>query len=112
MNKFLSIKRRENGADYTVNIDKEILCIIDCDSDGARSVTNDAENIIPEIFAIAQPFDAVIYRDSTGNWDEIRVKDGKFVGFKSINQRDVKIALAVIRERVANRNDLVKYGSI
>ena len=50
----------------------------------ARSVTNDAEEVIDRLVAKGVDFSdkRVIYRDSTGRWDEMRIgKDSRFAGF-------------------------------
>lgn len=64
-----------NRAQYTWGIDGQILWIKDADSQG-RSLTNDLENCLAEIQAqIDTPLDAykIIYKDSDGIWDGIRL---------------------------------------
>lgn len=75
-----------------------VICVVDMNGDCRPSVTNDAENVVLEVGKL---FDVnaypLIYRDSAGVWDEIVVKDGKFAGFKSLDQRDLPAAIAKVR---------------
>ena len=56
------------------------------DRDLGRSVTNDAENVIADLrergFDLSLP---VIYCDTTGRWDGLTVRDGRFAGFYPLN---------------------------
>jgi hypothetical protein len=87
--------KNEPRANYSYEIHGNVIAIIDPD-DGGKSVTNDAENVIAD-FA-ANGFDLskyrVIYRDTRGIWDEMLVRDGAFVDFRSINERELSDALA------------------
>jgi hypothetical protein len=73
-----------------------VIAVIDLDE--GRSVTNDAEAVIAQL---AEKFDLskyrVIYRDTRGIWDELEVCDGEFAGFRSINERDLDVALAKVK---------------
>jgi hypothetical protein len=66
-------------------------------SDEGRSLTNDANLVVK---TLAGKFDLskyrVIYRDTRGIWDEMLVRDGRFAGFASINERDLEAALVKI----------------
>ena len=80
---------------YSCAVHGNVIAITD--HDGARSVTNDAENVIDDL--TRQGFDLsryhVIYRDTRGIWDQILVdRTGHFAGFSSINERDLSAALA------------------
>ena len=80
---------------YSSAVHGNVIAITD--HDGARSVTNDAENVIHDL--TRQGFDLssyhVIYRDMRGIWDQILVdRTGHFAGFSSINERDLSAALA------------------
>jgi hypothetical protein len=67
-------------AQYDVaKVTPEIVWISDR-NDGAISVTNDAENVVMELHN-KYPGARVIYRDSDGNWDELKHKGGQFTGF-------------------------------
>lgn len=70
--------------EWRVHPDLKMVLIIDLDR-GNRSVTNDVENVIATITNMTGPLNDsyVVYRDSQHQWDEIIVKDDKFVGFKS-----------------------------
>lgn len=69
------------AADYTYEISKNILSIIDLDL-GNTSVTNDIENVITEI-AYKEQIDPIkykiIYRDSAGFWDGYDFLNENFV---------------------------------
>ena len=78
---------------YSRAVHGNVIAIID--HDGARSVTNDADNVIADL---AKHFDLsrylVIYKDTRGIWDQILVdRTGRFAGFSSINERDLPSAL-------------------
>lgn len=68
--------------------------------DQGRSVTNDAEHVIADLarrgFDLTQP---VIYRDTTGRWDGICVRNGVCSGFYSLapNLSDALAALVKMR---------------
>jgi hypothetical protein len=53
------------------------------DLNGRVSVTNAVEEVVDAVMTLCAPFrpPAIIYRDSTGTFDAIRVVDGLFAGF-------------------------------
>ena len=50
------------------------------DEDGPLSVTNDAERVVAELFALYGDR-RIIYRDTDGNWDELQHRGAVFIGF-------------------------------
>ena len=66
-----------------------------------RSVTNDVENVIADLVAngIDVTRSHVIYQDSEGYWDGIRVLDQKFAGFFPIRARELNDAWADVQSR-------------
>lgn len=54
------------------------------DLDDGMSVTNDAENVVAEVFN-AYPNRRIVYRDTMGCWDELVHNHGIFTGFAPIN---------------------------
>jgi hypothetical protein len=58
-----------------------IVWIVDLDTLGARSVTNDAEAVVQALHAQYHGF-RVIYRDSMGNWDELVHAQGRFMDYR------------------------------
>jgi hypothetical protein len=76
------------------------LCLIDrsmMDGNEAwRSITNDAEKIILYMIALGHDLarNRVIYRDTTGNWDELIVVNSEFAGFRFIGESDLDAAIA------------------
>ncbi|MGF9764301.1 DUF6011 domain-containing protein [Microvirga sp. 0TCS3.31] len=87
--------RRSN---YSVGVVDGIVCVVDLDL-GARSVTNDADNVIADLVAdgTLQPGQRVIYRDSRHVWDELVVRDGRFVGLAAVNEINQDKALVKIK---------------
>lgn len=51
------------------------------DNDGRVSVTNDAENVVRQIAKIFGADRAIYYRDTDGNWGELKHNAGQFTGF-------------------------------
>jgi hypothetical protein len=81
---------------YSRAVYGNVIAIID--HDGAKSVTNDAENVISDL---ARDLDLtqyqVIYRDTRGIWDQILVdRTGRFAGYSSINERDLSAAITKV----------------
>lgn len=62
------------------------IWIVDLDYPNAASVTNDAERVIDDLVAAGADLarNRVVYRDSTGRWDELLVRGGQFAGFAPI----------------------------
>lgn len=67
---------------HGVNYDKEIVYIID--DEIGMSITNDAENVVMKINN-SFPNYRIIYRDTTGTWDELVHENGVFKGFKFLD---------------------------
>ena len=69
-------------ADYLVEeYDNDFVWIVDLNR-GGKSITNDAEDIVKRMDAF-YPGRRVIYKDTTGHWDELTHRNGKFVNFNS-----------------------------
>lgn len=91
-------------SDYHAEIINEVLCIYDLNK-GAMSVTNDIENVIKEALfsnpAVAEIVNlVVIYRDSEGRWDEVKVSPtGKFENFAYIGVDLLGLAIQVVKNR-------------
>jgi hypothetical protein len=66
----------------------------------APTITNNVEHVLAELVetGLLYPGERVIYRDTTGRWDEI-VIDSRcaFVGFWSLNARSNDSAIATAR---------------
>jgi len=70
----------DRRADYeVVKITDDVIWIADLNL-GSISVTNDAENVVADIQR-RHADKRIIYRDSDGNWDELKHKGGQFTGF-------------------------------
>ncbi len=81
-------------ADYTYTVEGSVIAIIDLDQ-GSKSVTNDIENVLDDIRAKIGDLAgySVIYRDSMGRWDGVRLERG-VVEFYSLNETDPERAAA------------------
>lgn len=86
--------RKPFRADYTYTIEGNVIAIVDLDL-GSKSVTNDIENVLEDIRAELGDLAgfAVIYRDSMGRWDGVRLKNGSAY-FYSLNESDQQQAQA------------------
>ncbi len=82
-------------ADYTYTIEGNIIAIVDLDQ-GSKSVTNDMENVLADIQAELGDLAGymVIYRDSLGCWDGVRLVGQWSVEFYSLNEIDQHHATA------------------
>jgi hypothetical protein len=78
------------ASDWTLEVveypARRVLCVTDLDTRGRRSVTNDAEAVLESLFGSVGigENDRVIYRDSKGDWDEMKFNrwgDSNFGGF-------------------------------
>lgn len=96
-----SPRRQGSRATFSYELsDDGILQIIDLDHDGAKSVTNDIENVLLDIAQHEGPLGAyrVIYRDSTQRWDGIKLDEhGHFQSFYPIGVTDQAEALKRVR---------------
>jgi hypothetical protein len=82
------------------------VCVTDLDLDGARSVTNDIENVIADLVTMERlfPGDRLIYRDSEGTWDEVVLDDAcRFVDFRRLATRRRSLAIAYVLELMETR---------
>jgi hypothetical protein len=51
------------------------------DSNSGKSITNDAENVVSELYHIYGDC-RILYRDTEGQWDELVHRNGEFLKFK------------------------------
>jgi hypothetical protein len=69
-----------NRSNYTVvAVSPDKVFLVDCDW-GNKSVTNDAENVVREVFT-KYGQKKIIYCDSMGQWDELVHDRGRFIDF-------------------------------
>jgi hypothetical protein len=76
--------------------------IVMTDQNGDRSLTNDMENVIEYLIragAINSTNQKIIYKDSQGIWDGVELinLNPVSIDFYSINERDLKSALAKVK---------------
>ncbi|MBC3795105.1 hypothetical protein [Spirosoma utsteinense] len=86
--------RGQIRADYTYTVKGSVIAIVDLDQ-GSKSVTNDIENVLDDIRTEIGDLAgfAVIYRDSIGHWDGVRL-EGSSIGFYPLNETDGERAAA------------------
>jgi hypothetical protein len=87
-------------SDYDHWLDGDDVLIIVDRNLGGRAVTNDVDEIIPELAAEGLPIDQllIVYRDSTGRWDQILTNRGQFEGFAPIGVKDEAEATRRVRQ--------------
>lgn len=80
-------------------------------NDGRMSITNGAEQVVLSVKAFHSavfqgmpgkpPFSEmrIIYKDTTGRWDQLLHKDGVFDGFRIIGTSDKIAAIKVVLQR-------------
>lgn len=81
-------------ADFEYEIINNVVVVFDLDT--GCSVTNDVNNVLAKIKLTVPDLGKmkVIYRDSQGIFDEIKIDaSGSFIGFSSINENTVTSAL-------------------
>lgn len=72
----------KNRSTYViVAVSSEKVFIVD--EDIGRSVTNDAEKVVMELYAEFGN-KRIIYRDTMGRWDELQHDHGYFTGFAPV----------------------------
>lgn len=78
---------------YDYSIVDGVVCIVD--HDRGCSVTTDAAKIISDLIAdgIDLLIRPVIYLDTEGTWDMLAVRNDRFAGFCSVNERDRDAAI-------------------
>jgi len=77
----------DNHADFTIQVDApDYVYIIDTGhNNGKRTITNDAEYIVSELYDLIENFKIkrLFYLDSDGRIDEILHSAGRFISFKA-----------------------------
>lgn len=95
-------------SDYTVKLYPGsatvvgVIAIIDLNL-GSVSVTNDADDVIRDLVGAGFDLDSmrVIYRDSTGEWDRMATKGGRFRKFLPLPRGlDEAGAIAAVRKMI------------
>jgi hypothetical protein len=88
-------KMKMRKSDYAIYQPYNDIVVIEDLNLGNRSVTNDIENILIELDKrIPTLHDMkIIYRDSMGIYDGIKIKDGNFHSFYSIQEKDLDKAI-------------------
>lgn len=85
------------AANCSYTVEQGVVCIID--QGGGRSVTNDAEAVISSL--LREGIDPAprhfIYRDTTGQWDELVVRNGRFHSFRLLRMRDKQAAITAVK---------------
>lgn len=96
---------RISKSDYTWKVSQDVLHIEDLNS-GGRTVTNDIENVVNEIYqVIGEKIKDyhIIYRDSEGMWDGVtpswEVKKCTSCDFYNIGETDFNLALEKVKRK-------------
>ncbi|KAB1071585.1 hypothetical protein [Methylobacterium planeticum] len=86
----------ERRARYDTEVIGNVICLVELDN--ANSITSDADRVIEDLHQRFGDLGSyrIIYRDTTGTWDELAVTGDQFRGFKSINERSQAAALAAV----------------
>ena len=84
---------------YTTHIVDGIIIVYDQCDGNQMSVTNNAEGVIDELNRdFGTVGRRVIYRDTDGRWDELKVDNkGAFSGFGSLGTEDLLQALEMVK---------------
>lgn len=72
-----------------VSASPPMVWIVDLDA-GRRSVTNDAEAVCT-LLQRSYPNHRIIYRDSSGDWDELAHDRGWFIGFRPARDLAIEV---------------------
>lgn len=95
------------SSDYTYDILGDILVIVDL-SNGGASIASEIDVILSEISSEVGGLDSysVICRDAQGVYDGICVRNNKFLGFYSINEKSLNEAVIEVK-RILREGELV-----
>jgi hypothetical protein len=74
-----------------VNEMDDIIYIVDMNQ-GNMSVTNDAESVCMELHS-RYGNKRIIYRDSSGQWDELVHREGEFIDYKYLGLNDENLLI-------------------
>lgn len=77
-----------------------VLCLEDQnDIFQTMTITNDAEAVVRALLAEGslKPGQKLIYRDTEGDWDELRHDGEKFIGFGPLREREREIAIMKVK---------------
>jgi len=76
-----------NHASFTVtDVTKDFIFLVD--NDIGKSVTNDADWVVETVAKRFGDSRRVLYRDSMGNWDELKHDKGVFESYEAIPATD------------------------
>jgi hypothetical protein len=78
----MTISKNHRSSYYVDRITEDTVRIVDMDH--GKSVTNDAENVVEELYK-QYGNRRFIYLDTMGRWDELAHDNGKFTGFRPFN---------------------------
>lgn len=75
--------------------EKTVCCVFDLFDDRwpTMSVTNDAEYVTRLAYDAQESPQHIIYRDTDGQWDELRHREGHFACFRTLDTRDQSEAI-------------------
>lgn len=73
-------------ARYSASLSGNVIIVIDeySDANPTMTVTNDADNVVDEVWRKFGDH-RIIYRDSCGDWDELRHRRGVFLAYRPLD---------------------------
>jgi hypothetical protein len=88
-----------NRSCYEWGVDNDVIWIKDLDRGGV-SVTNNIDSIIAYLSSVIHIKEYMLmYCDSLGIWDEIRIDENHIITFNSINEKSYDSAIVMLRGR-------------
>lgn len=74
-----------------------VICVVDLFDERypTMSVTNDADFVVATVFKVHGDL-PIIYRDTDGQWDELRHREGYFACYRALNTRDMDTAIRTV----------------
>lgn len=95
--KVKEIRKSMCRSEFSASLVDDVIVIIDSDTAGTMSVTNDAESVVAEVVKRFGVY-PIVYRDSAGTWDGLAHNDGVFTGFIALNAEDSDTAVQRIKK--------------
>jgi len=77
--------------------DKIVICVVDLfdERNPTMSVTNDADFVVATVYKVHGDL-PIVYRDTEGQWDELRHRSGHFACFRALDTADMDQAVRTV----------------
>lgn len=86
------MKPRSSYSSHTFKAHPEMVLLIDNDDPNCATVTNDAQNVVPDVLASRtlrqRDTTRIVYRDTMGRFDELRHDGRRFTGYAPLSAAD------------------------